>query len=114
MERDLWIRPVAGATGAVGPPLVNLVAGTGSGTGHPAPARRRPAINASLSRTARILLDRHPIPKYTFAPLTAGEIVVATTRSRLSSPPHSSWLQSTYIPDLYFIPFHGINDSKNP
>jgi len=44
-------------------------AGSGAGTGAVAAGL---LCNAALLRTARILLDTPAIPKYTFAPLTAG------------------------------------------
>ena len=79
MERYLWI-PTWRGDRCCRAASREFVAGTGlrhrpSCTGPPASGH-----NASLSRTARILLDRHPIPKYTFAPLTAGEIVVPRGR----------------------------------
>jgi hypothetical protein len=44
--------------------------------------------NAALSRTARILLDTPAIPKYTFAPLTAGKIVLPRGRDHLTRRNH--------------------------
>jgi len=61
-----------------------------SATGYELPrvnTRNRPVWHlnaAALSRTARILLDTPAIPKYTFAPLTAGEIVVPRDRDHLT------------------------------